>query len=519
MSQKAVVLKHSGLLVPRNSSTQKAQLVYYPGREAAIAQPWEDFKKLLMEEYYPDDEIQKLEIEFWNHKMGGSDINRYRARFHELARLVPHMDTPENQHVNRYIRGLAPEIKPHVTSSKPTSIQSTKLRAKIVCFEKIVQILLSNRENLEVRIECPEGNLKQLKAMKVSELKLKDILVVREFRRVFLEDLSGLPPSREVEFRIDLIPEVMPVVKSPYRLKPTKMKKLSNQLKELQDKGFLRPSSLPWGALMLFVKKKDGSFRMFIDYQELNKLTIKNRYHLPRIDDLFDQLQGLRTNSVIYTDHKILQHIFDQTELNMHQRRWREHFSDYDCEIRHHLGKTNVLANALSRKEQMKPRRARAMSMTIYSSIKAKILEAQSKAFKDVNALGEILRGLGKEFERKEDGGLYFVERIWVPAYGNLRTLIINAAYVTKYSVNPREDKMNYDLRDIYWWLRKKKDIALYKEMSNAHRLGRGTRKPANWTRDCPRDYRQDCLNKEKIEGCTRSSEELRRQSKKAVKV
>ncbi|GKC45607.1 putative reverse transcriptase domain-containing protein [Tanacetum coccineum] len=103
-----------------------------------------------------------------------------------------------------------------------------------------------------------------------------------------------LPSSRDVEFRIDLIPGVVPVAKSPYRLAPTEMQELSNQLKELQEKGFIRPSSSPWGAPVLFVKKKDGSFCMCIDYQELNKLTIKNRYPLPRIDDPFDQLQGAR---------------------------------------------------------------------------------------------------------------------------------------------------------------------------------------------------------------------------------
>ncbi|GKG35645.1 hypothetical protein Tco_0440799, partial [Tanacetum coccineum] len=105
------------------------------------------------------------------------------------------------------------------------------------------------------------------------------------------EDLPGLPPPRQVEFRIDLIPGAAPVARVPYRLAPTEMKELSKQLQELLEKGFIRPSSSPWGAPVLFVKNKDGSFRMCIDYHELNKLTIKNRYPLPRINDLFDQLQ------------------------------------------------------------------------------------------------------------------------------------------------------------------------------------------------------------------------------------
>nr|GFB76395.1 putative reverse transcriptase domain-containing protein [Tanacetum cinerariifolium] len=156
-----------------------------------------------------------------------------------------------------------------------------------------------NGDILEVHGERPEGNLKQLNTMKGNESKLKDIPVVREFPDVFLEDLLGLPPSREIEFRIDLIHGAMPVAKSPYRLAPTEMQELANQLKELQDKGFIRPSSSPWGAPVLFMKKKDGSFRMCIDYRELNKLTIKNRYPLLRINDLFDQFQGSRYFSKI----------------------------------------------------------------------------------------------------------------------------------------------------------------------------------------------------------------------------
>ncbi|GJY75890.1 putative reverse transcriptase domain-containing protein [Tanacetum coccineum] len=153
----AAVSKHLGLLVPRNFSAQKYaarprfNLVEYPCSNprtgAAIAQSWDDFKKLLMEEYYPDDEVQKLELEFWNHKMVKSDIDGYTTRFHELAKLVPHMVTPESQRVNRYIRGLAPEIKPHVTLSKPTTIQGVVSMANRLTTNGIKDGLFKKKEN------------------------------------------------------------------------------------------------------------------------------------------------------------------------------------------------------------------------------------------------------------------------------------------------------------------------------------------------------------------------------------
>nr|GFD27340.1 putative reverse transcriptase domain-containing protein [Tanacetum cinerariifolium] len=105
--------------------------------------------------------------------------------------------------------------------------------------------------------------------------------------------------TRQVEFQIDLVPGATLVARAPYRLAPSEMKELAEQLKEPSDKGFIRPSSSPWGAPVLFVKKKDGSFWMCIDYWELNKLTVKNHYPLLRIDDLFDQLQGSSVYSKI----------------------------------------------------------------------------------------------------------------------------------------------------------------------------------------------------------------------------
>ena len=108
-----------------------------------------------------------------------------------------------------------------------------------------------------------------------------------------------MPPDREIEFSIDLLPGTAPISKAPYRMAPTELKELKEQLVELLDKRFIHPSASPWGALVLFVKKKDGSMRLCINYHELNRVTIKNKYPLPHIDDLFNQLQGAQVFSKI----------------------------------------------------------------------------------------------------------------------------------------------------------------------------------------------------------------------------
>nr|GEU86225.1 reverse transcriptase domain-containing protein [Tanacetum cinerariifolium] len=393
---------------------------------------------------------------------------------------------------------------------------------------------------------------------KLEEKRLENVSIVREFPKVFPEDLPGLPPTRQVEFQIDLVLGAAPVARALYRLAPAKMQELSAQLQELSDRGFIRPNSSPWGAPVLFVKKKDGSFWMCINYHELNKLTVKNRYPLPRINELFDQLQGSRvysmidirsgyhqlrvreedipktafrtryghykfqvmsfgltnapavfmdlinwvckpyldrfviifiddiliysknrkeheghlklilkllkeeallgavlmqkekviayascqlkvheknntvhdlelgavvfalkmwrhylygTKCIVFTDHKSLQHILDQKELNMRQRCCLELLSDYDCKIRYHPGKANMVADALSQKDRSKPLRVRALVRTIGLNLPKQILNAQSEARKEENFINEDLQGMINKLESRADGTQ---DTIWV---------------------------------------------------------------------------------------------------------
>ena len=127
---------------------------------------------------------------------------------------------------------------------------------------------------------------------KRGQVDVEKIPVVREFPYVFPEELPGIPLEREVDLAIEIVPGTVPMSRAPYRMAPTDLKELKSQLQELLDKGFIRPSVSPWGVPVLFVKKKDGTLQMCIDYRQINKVTVKNKYPLPRIEDLFDQLKG-----------------------------------------------------------------------------------------------------------------------------------------------------------------------------------------------------------------------------------
>ncbi|GJV17956.1 putative reverse transcriptase domain-containing protein [Tanacetum coccineum] len=233
-----------------------------------------------------------------------------------------------------------------------------KYQAVIVCAEKIVRIPWRNKTLIIHGDGSTQGNVTRLNIIsctktqkymekgfpiflahvtakevedKSKKKRLEDVPIVQDFPEVFPEDLPGLPPTRQVEFQIDLVPGAAPVARAPYRLAPSEMKELSEQLKELSDKGFIRPSSSPWGAPVLFVKKKDGSFRMCIDYRELNKLTVKNRYPLPRIDDLFDQLQGSSVYSKI--DLRSGYHQLRVREEDIPKTAFRTRYGHYEFQV------------------------------------------------------------------------------------------------------------------------------------------------------------------------------------------
>ncbi|GJT47338.1 putative reverse transcriptase domain-containing protein [Tanacetum coccineum] len=383
----------------------------------------------------------------------------------------------------------------------------SKYHARIICDEKVVHI--------PIKVIEKESD----------EKRLEDIPVVREFLEVFPEDLPGLPPIRQVEFRIDLILETAPVALASYRLSSfqSKIQKLSKtQLKSYQIEGYYRifikdfskiAKSLTeltqknkkyiWGkdqesafqllkqklceAPILALPEGNDDFVVYCDasHQGLGAVLMQREKviayasrqlkpneenyttHDLELGAVVFALKIWRhylygTKCTVFTDHKSLQHILDQKELNMRQRRWLELLADYDCEIRYHPGKENVVADALSRKERIKPLRVRSLVMTIHPKLPSQILKAQTKALKEENIKAENLRGMDKAFKIRPDGTRCIKNQSWLPLFGNLRDLIMHESHKSKYSIHPGSDKMYQDLKKLYWWPNMKAIIAEY---------------------------------------------------------
>nr|GEV91981.1 putative reverse transcriptase domain-containing protein [Tanacetum cinerariifolium] len=174
------------------------------------------------------------------------------------------------------------------------------------------------------------------------------------------------------------------------------------------------------------------------------------------------------TKYVVYMDYKSLQYILDQNELNMRQRRWIKLLRDYDCKIRYHLGKANVVAVALSRKER-EPIRVKALVMTVHLNLHEQIRNTQYEALEKENVeaknLGRLIKPI---FEIHPDGTRYHDKRIWLPKFGGLRDLIMHESHKSKYSIHPGSDKMYQDLKQLYWWPNMKAEIAMSSRVPKA---------------------------------------------------
>ncbi|GKC91570.1 putative reverse transcriptase domain-containing protein, partial [Tanacetum coccineum] len=356
--------------------------------------------------------------------------------------------------------------------------------------------------------ERPEEKVRHLMSAKAKKQKQEEIVVVRNFPEVFPDDLSGLPPTREIKFRIELIPGAIPITKSPYRLAPSEMEELSGQLRELQDKDNILIYSKTSEEhelhlrIILELLKKEKLYAKFSKcefwLQEVqflehvingdgihvdpSKIEEVKNWEAPRTPSevcLFLGLAGYYRRFIenfskiaktltiltqkprirLCVDAKRCGCIFSQDLETLVIRDEIELFSDYDCEIRYHSCKANVVVDALSRKERIKPKRIRDMNITLQSSIKDNILVAQKETF---DKPAKMQRGLDELIECMSDRALYYLDRIWVPLRGDVRTLIMDEAYESKYFVHPGADKMYYDLRERYWWPGMKKDIAVY---------------------------------------------------------
>ncbi|GJV00392.1 putative reverse transcriptase domain-containing protein [Tanacetum coccineum] len=312
---------------------------------------------------------------------------------------------------------------------------------------------------------------------KSEEKRLEDVPTIRDFPEVFPEDLPGLPPTRQVEFQIDLVPGAAPVARAPYRLAPPELQELSTQLQELSDKRFIRPSSSPWGAPVLFVKKKDGSFWMCINYRELNKLTVKNRYPLLRINDLFDQLQGSRIYSKI--DLRSGYHQLRVREEDISKAAFRTRYGHYEFQVMP-FGLTNAPTREeehtdlksileLLKKEEFAPilalpkgsknfvvycdasrkglgavlmQREKAIAypsrqLKIHEKnytthdleLGAVILEAQVEARKEENFGSKYMCGMIKKLEQRTDETLCLDRRSWIPCRALGTKLDMSTAY------------------------------------------------------------------------------------------
>nr|GEX47553.1 putative reverse transcriptase domain-containing protein [Tanacetum cinerariifolium] len=540
-------------------------------REVANKRPWTEVKQMMTDEFCPTEEVQRLEDELRHLKLRDMNIAAYTER-------------ADKSFVDIKFSHLV-DIKPvKLNSSYEVELADGKVVSTNYVLRGCTLNLLDHLFDIDLMwIELAKEPAKK---------QLQDMLVICNFPEVFPDDLPGLPPPQQVEFRIELIHGATPVVRAPYRLAPMELKELLDQMKELLERGFICPSSSPWGAPMRLIygpvitnfelEKKIFQSRLFrlgvhvdpakveaiqnwsapttptevrqflglasyyrkfikgfsLISKPLTKLTQKNKKYewgieedeafqtlkqklcfapilaLPKGTEKFVvycdvSLKGFGavlmqrekviayasrqlkkheenytthdlemgdvmfviklwrhylydTKCVVYTDHKSLQYILDQKELNMRQQSWIELLSDYDCEIHYHPGKGNVVADALSQKER-ELLRVRSLVMMVHTNLPERILNTQIEAMKRDNVkpknLGRLIKLIS---EIRSNGIRCFKERIWLPLFGGIRDLVMHESHKSKYSIHLWSGKIYQDLKKIYRWPNIKADIATF---------------------------------------------------------
>nr|GEX74479.1 hypothetical protein [Tanacetum cinerariifolium] len=351
-------------------------------------------------------------------------------------------------------------------------------KAEIICHEKVVRIPPQDGKVLRVLGEKPDEKMRPLKSTKAKDKKQREIVLVRDFSEVFPDDLSGLPHMREIKFRIKLIHGIVPVAKSPYRFAPFELEELLGQLKELQDKGFIRPSSSPWGAT-LRVHEDDiirTAFRTryihfeftILPFGLTNALAVfmglMNRVCRPYLDDFvivfIDDILIYSDTQEEHVEHlreiQFLRHVINGNGIYKCKTfDWGEEQELAFQTLKDKLCNAPVLALLEGPKDFVVYCDASGIGLGCVLMQRGKVIAYVSRQLKihEKNYTTHDLelglqKNLDEMIDQRSDETLYYLDRIWVPLKGEVRTLIMDEAYKSKYFVHPGADKMYYDLRD-----------------------------------------------------------------------